>query len=539
MSRRILKQIIIVLFFTIFTLHSQSPIPIFYGLNESQSNSWAQVDSEGNIGIVYCYKQPPLSTDLVYRSITTDNEDSEEFVTSGSHLENSVLFFDSLSNPHIFIAKSTDSLQTIEHFYKEDKKSNYWEEETIYEFNSEYGKFIYEMSGDIDKEGKFHLLLLVTRSNPDSDDYYFAFMNANLLYLTNSKNSWQIETIRTYHTLYTLDEYSKMLNRQDLKVDSEGKVHIIYGEQMTASMSGSPARLCYTTNSSGNWEMEVAAGYAEGSRDDGGWYSSLAIDSKNKPHISCTYIRRYSTGSAINAKLLYIHKDQTNNWTEEVVATRDDGYYGTDGRNYTGGITDLKLDKSDNPHIIFSDIASSHAGMNFFNLGNIRYAIKTQDSWEISKIYSQELPFGFYNATEMYDMCLLLDENRTKITIVGQELVVKSSDDYTMNLLVKQANTSIVNEENFPPEKNHIGQNYPNPFNPQTIIDYCLSKESEVLFEFYNVKGELILWENLGRKSKGNHNFIFKGNYLKSGTYFCRILIDGVKSKTLKLTLVK
>ncbi len=507
---------------------SRTPVTIFYGLNESHSRSWAQCTKDGLAGISYFRLDSNNANNegcLIYRTIQTDNTVIEDTVTIGTRMEISVLLFDSLSNPHIFVASSDTNDQIIQHYFKND--NNVWIGETIIHFFGEGGKHIYELSADNGPNNSFHLLALKTRSNPDSDDYYYAFINAHLYHITNSNGVWQKELIHNYDTFWTMDEYVKSANRQDIKVDNDGFIHVVFGEQINGLSNYSPSRLCYSTNRSGDWVIETAADYLPGRRDDGGWFPSLCLDNNGRPNISCTYIGRFSSGSATHAKLLFVYQISHGVWENETVATGDDGYYGSDGRDYTGGLTHLVFDKYNTPRIIFSDIASSHAGMNYFNLGNIRYAVKINNSWNISTIYRQPLPNGFFNATEMYAMCLLIAENTDKIQVVGQQLVVNSSTDYHVTLV----HTVIDNSAGIKESSDGFVflQNFPNPFNPRTSIQYQIPAAAHVTIKIYNLLGQEVATILSQRQTAGNYAINWNGktsngSQSSSGTYVYRMV---------------
>ena len=521
----------------------RSPVPIFYGLNESHSNDWAQVNENGEIGVVYFEHDNNNSPEgvLCYKTIYTDGTENIEQIISGNRLEISVLLYDEQSKPHVFYSSSNDENQIIYHCYKNSLDE--WEIDNILDFEGEGGKFIYELSAEISSvDGSFHLVILKTRSNPDSGDYMNAFIDSHLYHFSNVLGNWEKELIKTYHTLMTLDEYSKMNNRQDIAVDSDGNVHVIFGEQTSTSMQGSPSELYYTTNKTGNWIFELANDYNLNTRDDPGWYSSLSLDNNGNPHISCTYISRVSTGSAMSATLNFLSRTDDGNWNSEIVCEYDDGYYGGDGRDYTGGITHLVYDNDNSPHIIFSDIASSHAGMNYFNLGNIRYACKYSENWEIRKIYSQDLPNGNYNATEIYDMCLLFSNTTGKLQIIGQELNVLTPNDYVIEMIsmIIEGN-EITNNYDSRIMNYELKQNYPNPFNPTTEIYYELGITNFKL-------AEIIIHNSVGQKiwSSGNLPFTihhsplyFDGSKFNSGIYYYSLIIDGKKMDTKSMVLIK
>jgi hypothetical protein len=498
-----------------FAVKKGCPVPIIYGLNESHSNDWAQCSSNGLIGISYFNK---YNNTLYYKTIDPNGCTNEEVVTQGSHLEISVLLFDTSSNPHIFVATSSDIDQIITHFYKND--SNQWINQQIMHFKNEGGKHIYELSADTGPDNTFHLLVLKTRSNPDSEDYYWAFLNSSLYYLNNVEGDWHKNLIKNYNTIPTLDEYSKALNRQDLKIDRQGFVHIVFGEVPTNTFW--PSRLCYTTNKPGYWRTEVASINTEGSADDGGLFPSLCLNSNGIPSISCTYVDRVSSGSAMQAKLLFLTRVDNDEWSCETVATNSDQYSGSDGNYYTGGSTNLVFDSNNVPHIVFTDIASSHVGLQYWNLGNIRYATKNGNTWSLSTIYTQPQPISNYKALEIYGLCLLVTDER--IQVVGQELNLKSSTNYSLELVHK---TIWSNPTQVKPITNDLALlNYPNPFENETSINFTLQNPSKVKVSVYNSMGNIIATLIDKTLPAGLQRLTFNPINLPCGIYILHCIVD-------------
>ncbi len=236
---------------------------------------------------------------------------------------------------------------------------------------------------------------------------------------------------------YTYDQYIRSSSRQDIKVDNDGYVHVVCGEQLSGV--NDPSRLRYATNRSGDWVTETALSFSFGPRDDAGWFPSLCLDSHGTPFITCMYLNRVMTRSAVYSRLLILKREGQGHWSSEVIAERDDGYYGHDGRRYTGALSHLVFDKNDNPHVVFSDVASSHwpNGINnALNVGNIRYGVREDGVWHLTTIYRQPRPTtSWLVATEMHGMCLLLSERTGVTRVIGQELVINGSHHYVSRLL--------------------------------------------------------------------------------------------------------
>ena len=509
---------------------SNPPIVIHYGLNDSHSRSWVQENNDGVVGISYfkCLAGSYDEGTLIYKTINPDGCENFDTVTAGVRLEKSVLLYDSLSNPHIFVARSNNSNQAIFHYYKDD--DGLWQNETIIQFYNEGGKFIYELSADTGPDNSFHLLILKTRSDIDSDDFMWAWLDSYLYHLTNVTGEWKKQLIQNFNMGYTYDMYIKSSSRQDIKIDKEGYVHAIFNEQIYGE--DDPSRLWYVTNKTGVWKLEKALNYDYGIRDDAGWFPSLCLDNNDTPYISCMYVNRVYTHSATYCKLYFLKRLGYNNWESKIIADTDDGYYGSDGRSYTGGLSHLVFDIDNRPHIIFSDIASTHYPYPFnqcLAVGNIRYGTLENDNWEFTTIYRQPRPVSFYNATEMFGMCLIVSEITNSIKVIGQELEVTGEYQYSCKLLdfawPKNQTDVEENLEGSLPKHFNLGQNYPNPFNPGTSIMFDLPRRSQVVVTVYNLLGRHVKTLINNEFSAGNHSINWdgtddRGNIVSTGIYF-------------------
>ncbi|MFC2135688.1 T9SS type A sorting domain-containing protein [Bacteroidota bacterium] len=511
-------------------------IIIYYGLNESHSRSWVQINNEGIVGITYFQRVEDSDDEgtLIYRTIHPDGSENLEEVATGTRLEKSVLLFDDDSSPNIFVATSNNSNQKIDHYYK--NINGQWQGVTIINFYNEGGKFIYELSADKGPDGSFHLLILKSRSDVDSDDYMFAWLNSYLYHMTNSSGTWQKELVHNYDMAYTYDTYIKSSIRQDIKVDDEGYVHVTFGEQINAE--DDPSRLRYATNKTGNWVIETALNFDHGIRDDAGWFPSLCLDNSGIPYISCMYVSRVYTRSARYCCLYLLHRTGSNVWHSEVIADGDDGYHGSDGRDYTGGLSHLVFDQQNRPHIIFSDIASSHDNYNYLNAGNIRYGTFNNGAWSFETIYRQPSPMSRLNATEMHGMCLLISDVTDIIRVIGQELVITGEYQYTSNFLnFAWEEVSPVSDEDIYSFK--LCQNFPNPFNPETRISYSLKNSGFVTLKIYDSLGREIHTLVNEQKTAGFHSIPFNAGELSSGIYFYKITAGDEFTDTKKMVYLR
>ena len=180
----------------------------------------------------------------------------------------------------------------------------------------------------LDSSGKAHI------SYWDPSTY-----NYDLKYATNASGAWETTTVDS--DWHIGGEYTS------IAIDNSGKVHISSYNYDSEHSYSDQSVLYYTTNASGEWVTTVV----DRSNEDVGEYTSIALDSKGKAHIS------YSSGG-----LKYV----TNTSGTWVITTVDDS--GT-------GETSIMLDSSGKAHISYSS-------------GGLKYVTNTSGTWVITTVDS-------------------------------------------------------------------------------------------------------------------------------------------------------
>jgi hypothetical protein len=82
-------------------------------------------------------------------------------------------------------------------------------------------------------------------------------------------------------------------------------------------------------------------------------------------------------------------------------------------------------------------------------------------------------------------------------------------------------------------------QNVPNPFNGTTQIWFKLAEESTVTVTVYDYTGKEVSIINPGLLETGNHSVEFNSAKLPSGIYFYSLEVNGIKTDTKKMTLMR
>lgn len=82
-------------------------------------------------------------------------------------------------------------------------------------------------------------------------------------------------------------------------------------------------------------------------------------------------------------------------------------------------------------------------------------------------------------------------------------------------------------------------QNYPNPFNPSTKIKFDLNKPAFVDVKVFGVQGKEIKNIYSRYDNAGSHEAEFNASSLTSGIYFYSVFVNGIRTDSKKMILVK
>ena len=101
---------------------------------------------------------------------------------------------------------------------------------------------------------------------------------------------------------------------------------------------------------------------------------------------------------------------------------------------------------------------------------------------------------------------------------------------------IKYGTVVAVQQEEVSPFTFQLFQNYPNPFNGSTIIEYSVTKRSNVHLAVYDILGREVATLVNEEKESGIYSVQFTNNNLSSGLYFYRMKAGNVTiSKTMLL----
>jgi len=182
---------------------------------------------------------------------------------------------------------------------------------------------------------------------------------------------------------------------------------------------------------------------------------------------------------------------------------------------------------------------------------DVRPEINESETWVI-KVYTpdaakSELSFAGIENIPLEYMIALIDKKAARV----QDL--RENDAYHFAPLeeitefeIMVGNRDIINDRiaEIVPHNFALEQNYPNPFNPTTTIPIALPKNSQIKVTIYNILGKVINVLYNGIAESGRHFYQWNGTDLSgkrvaSGLYFYRLEIEGRKSYTKKMVLMK
>jgi hypothetical protein len=117
------------------------------------------------------------------------------------------------------------------------------------------------------------------------------------------------------------------------------------------------------------------------------------------------------------------------------------------------------------------------------------------------------------------------------------QIVEQSTHDYVQTIF-PEGSVSKPNQAEAEISDFELNQNYPNPFNPSTLISFALNNASDVRLSVFDMSGrELATLVNENLKA-GSHSYNWDASALSSGTYFYRLIVNGVQS-VKQMQLVK
>ena len=111
--------------------------------------------------------------------------------------------------------------------------------------------------------------------------------------------------------------------------------------------------------------------------------------------------------------------------------------------------------------------------------------------------------------------------------------------DYLLSLLPGDGLSETMKQSLSTLKTDELLQNVPNPFNGTTQIWFKLTEESSVSVTIYDYTGKEVSMIYPGTLKTGNHSVQFNSTNLPSGIYFYSLEVNGIKTDSKKMTLMK
>ncbi|HDH04780.1 MAG TPA: choice-of-anchor D domain-containing protein [Nitrospirae bacterium] len=268
------------------------------------------LDASGKPHISYLHTYNRIKY-AYYDGASWQTETVEDY-TGDSGSGSSSLALDSSGRPHISYSFVTYQKKILKYAYHDGVS---WNIETV------------DSEGLV---GSYNSLALDTSGRPHiSYISYIDIRNADLKYAYYDGVSWQIETV---------DSETHVSNSTSLELDTAGRPHIsYYGDNS----------LKYAYYDGASWRIETIMDSAipVSGTNVVGMYTSLALDTAGRPHIS--YYANSGYADAMKSSygdMKYAYYDGIS-WNIETV----------DNEENVGWWASLALDSSDNPHISYYD----------------------------------------------------------------------------------------------------------------------------------------------------------------------------------------
>jgi hypothetical protein len=111
--------------------------------------------------------------------------------------------------------------------------------------------------------------------------------------------------------------------------------------------------------------------------------------------------------------------------------------------------------------------------------------------------------------------------------------------NYLLSLIPGDKKSETLNRNIAKLKEGELLQNVPNPFSGTTKIWYKLENEAAIQLNIYNYTGQLIKSIDEGTQPKGSHSIEFDAKGLKDGIYLYSIFVNGKKTDSEKMTIMK
>lgn len=171
----------------------------------------------------------------------------------------------------------------------------------------------------------------------------------------------------------------------DAAIGSDGTLRVLGTMQSTFEYSDDLVLATWN----GSWDLKTI--HAATESDFFSTAGALAVAPDGTVHAAATIVKTVPTGSPIYRRLDYYECPPGGVWARRTIASSGDGYFGTDGNNFTGSNPRLARDLRGGLHLSFSDYAGWHEQFHEAAIGQWRYATRKPGAtdWVIERLVAQ------------------------------------------------------------------------------------------------------------------------------------------------------
>lgn len=168
----------------------------------------------------------------------------------------------------------------------------------------------------------------------------------------------------------------------------------------------------------------------------------------------------------------------------------------------------------------------------------IEFAIQTDDGFSSAMAHrgftdpvtTKKLAKVVISATRDWEQGAVINLDRVS-AVRGREIVKPETVFLSANIT-----GSTEPPEPTIPDRTELFPNYPNPFNPVTVIEYNLSRDSDVRIDVFNTIGARVATLVNTTQAAGEHQVPFDASSFSSGIYYYRLqTIDFVRTRSMVL----
>jgi hypothetical protein len=343
--------------------------------------------------------------------------------------------------------------------------------------------------------------------------------NRDLKYAYFDGTKWNIEVV---------DNEGSVGRCTSIALDKEDNPHIAY-------LSSSPRLIKYAYKYDSKWIIE------EVDNQNTNGSISLALDSKDLPHISYNYYNDYGP-----ERLMYAYYDGKE-WNKEVV---------DEGEIFAGGGTSIAIDKYNFPHISYNDADNLRYARYGYGLGITltSFSAKPHGStvvlnWNIStdedisgfNLYRREVlapvreiaqsPLQHGEDYVWTKVNTSLITGTSPYSYKDKDIEPETRYEYKLEAVVSDKSETLgtiqATSGNGTPSSFEISRIYPTPAESQINIDVIIPEQTDIDIAIYDIAGRKVSTIAGGQYNSGEYTLTGDISCLTNGVYIVRMTAEG------------